>query len=135
RERADREARLEGGRAGAARAAGHVLLHARRLIRARLHRLDRRQGLFVRRKDRQTAPVAQHGPPRLRGARRLAGAPAPRGAPATRSGVSTRARRSPARRPSWTASSTSRRSGSGPSPWTRRPAASSGRTTTASTPA
>ena len=45
---------------------GHVLLDAGRRLRPRLHRLDRRQGLLVRRHEREAALVARDRRLRLR---------------------------------------------------------------------
>ena len=53
---------------------GRVLLDPRCRLRPRLHRLDRRQGLLVRRHERQAALVARHRRLRLRLAGGLAGA-------------------------------------------------------------
>ena len=49
----------------------HLLLDARRRVRPRLHRLDRRQGLLVRRHEREAALVARHRRLRLLLAGRL----------------------------------------------------------------
>ena len=67
----------------------HVLLDARRGLRPRLHRLDRRQGVLVRRDERQAPLVAQHRRLRLRLAGDLAPARARSGRTATRSTRST----------------------------------------------
>ena len=52
--------------AGPPRRARHVLLDAGRRVRTRLHRLDRRQGLLVRRDERRAALVAVDRRLRLR---------------------------------------------------------------------
>ena len=70
-ERAHRQARLEGDGPAAARQPRHLLLDARRRLRPRLHRLDRRQGLLVRRHEREAALVARHRRLRLLLAGRL----------------------------------------------------------------
>ena len=67
-----RQARLGGEGAAAARPDGDVLLDAGGRLRPRLHRLDRRQDVLVRRLDRQAALVAVDRRLRLLLARGLA---------------------------------------------------------------
>ena len=108
--RDDREGDLADEVAGPARRPRPVLLDAGGRLRARLHRLDRRQGLLLRRGEREAPLVAGHGRLRLRLARGLAArrcTPAPTAAasmrstppPATSAGASGRTGTSPARRP------------------------------------
>ena len=66
---ARRQADLEGRRRAAALRPLAVLLDAGGRVRPRLHRLDRREGLLVRRDHRQAPLVAQHRRLRLRVAR------------------------------------------------------------------
>ena len=59
-QRAHRQALLARLGSAAARLARHLLLDARGRLRPRLHRLDRRQGLLLRRHEREAALVARH---------------------------------------------------------------------------
>ena len=70
-ERPDGQAVLARDGAAAARLARQFLLDACRRLRPRLHRLDRRQGLLVRRHEREAPLVARHGRLRLLLAGRL----------------------------------------------------------------
>ena len=108
--RDDRQGDLADEVAGPARRPRALLLDAGRRVRPRLHRLDRRQGLLLRRRERQAPLVAGHGRLRLRLARGVAEdgvRPAPTAAASTRStppratsaGASGRTATSPARRP------------------------------------
>ena len=108
-ERAHREALLARLGAAAAWPARTLLLDARGRLRPGLHRLDRRQGLLLRRHEREAALVARHRRLRLRlacGLAASASTPAPTTAPSTAStrpratcaGPSRRWARSPARR-------------------------------------
>ena len=95
--------------AGPARRPGAVLLDAGGRVRARLHRLHGRQGLLLRRREREAALVEGDGRLRLRLAGRLAqtvyaartAAASTRSTrpPATSAGVSAPRATSPARRP------------------------------------
>ena len=69
-----------------------VLLDAGGRVRARLHRLDRRQGLLVRRDEREAALVARHRRLRLRVAGRLRAGSSTRAPTAAASSRSTRRR-------------------------------------------
>ncbi len=71
-ERADGPADLARVGTGTPGVDGDVLRDARRRIRARVHRLDRPQGLFVRCDDGQAALVVRHGQLRLLVPRRVA---------------------------------------------------------------
>ena len=71
-ERDDRQADLARPFAGPLRRPRPVLLDADRRLRPRLPRLDRRQGLLVRRDERRAALVEGHGRLRLLLSRRLA---------------------------------------------------------------
>ena len=143
-ERDERQDRLAGEGAAALRQRRQLLRDAGARLRARLHRRDRRQGVLVRRVERQAALVAVDRRLRLlvRGGLALArstSAPTPTRSsastprPATSCGGSTPTGRSPARRRSSPAASTSRRSRARRTRSTRGPARSPGRSPTAST--
>ena len=113
-------------------------------LRARLHRLDRRQGLLVRRREPESCAGRRVRAAMSTGRLRSGGRPSTSARTATVSTRSTRPRAtssggsrpratSPARRRCSTASSTSRRSTSSPTHSTPAPASCCGRSRTAST--